>query len=110
MDNEVKEEKTSKATEDTGYVIAPVSKLFRHTKEEGVVEKVFVDHVAKPQRAYPTGEYYEAVENGEELGEDVEVVVITSPSNFEPVRFKRISDIPDDCIIKVEEAEEHGGD
>lgn len=117
MDNEEtktdeKEEKTSKATEDTGYVIAPVSKLFRFTKDEGVVEKVFVDHTAKPQRAYPTGELYGAVENGEDL-EGVETVTITNPMNFEPVRYKRISEIPSTCVIKVEEeavAEEAHGD
>lgn len=103
-ENEAKTTETEETTpekkfETPGYVIAPVSKLFRFTNQEGVVEKVFVDHVAKPQRAYPTGEYYEAVEEGEDL-EGKETVTITNPMDFEPVRFKRISDIPEDCIIQ----------
>jgi hypothetical protein len=77
---------------------ASVSKIFRYTDTEGVVEKVFVDHTAKPRRAYPTGEYYELME-AEDEGKDLETVVVADPKDFTPTRYKRISDIPDDCII-----------
>jgi hypothetical protein len=75
-----------------------VSKIFRHTDREGVMEKVFVDHVARPSRAYPTGELYGAIEEGEDL-EGVETVVVADPKDFTPVRYKRISDIPETCIF-----------
>ena len=83
---------------EQGSFVPNVSKIFRYTDQEGVVEKVFVDHTANPRRAYPTGEYYELVEEGEDL-EGRETVVVTSPEDFEMRRYKRISDIPDDCII-----------
>ena len=79
-----------------------VSKIFRYTDLDGVVEKVFVDHNAKPRRGYPTGEYYELVEEGDDL-KDLETVVVTSPEDFEFRRYKRISDIPDDCILPPHE-------
>jgi hypothetical protein len=78
--------------------VPSVSKIFRPTDKPGVVEKAFADHGSIPRRSYLTGEFYQLVEEGEDL-EGVETVTVTSPEDFEMRRYKRISDIPDDCII-----------
>lgn len=75
--------------------------VFRETEKEDVREKVFIDYAAKPSRAYPTGELYSPVEEGEDV-DGLETITVFKPEDFTPVRYKRISDIPSGCIIKKE--------
>ena len=84
-------------------------KIFRNVKGSTVVEKVFVDHGAKPPRAYPTGEFYELLgkssevegPDGIELG-DLETITIVRPEDFDFYTYKRASDIPENCVIQEE--------
>lgn len=84
-----------------------VSKTFRNIKGSTVVEKVFVDHDAKPPRAYPTGEFYELLGKTSKVKgldgietRDMETITLVLPEDFDFYTYKRTSDIPKGCVIQ----------
>ena len=76
-------------------VSAVSARVFRvvtdHPDKKGWVEKVFVDHTAKPRRAYRTGEFYRPLTEADSSpNEGEEDVVVQSPEDFEFYRYRRV--------------------
>ena len=75
-----------------------ITKLYRYCAD-GKVEKVFVDHGARPRRSYGTGEFYRPLDRKDgPPGPGEEDIMFLSPETFEPQYYRRVSPI-DTCIF-----------
>jgi len=80
---------------------SPVVTIFRPAKKKifrpsrnGMLEKFFVDHNAKPRRAYGTGELYRPLTDSDAAPTDEEEdIVIYDPADFTPHKYRRVTGI-----------------